>query len=76
MNVDAARWIAFDSECGPRSAIRLVRARLARSFESAASPRRSVFAPPTDTLTRPDARKWGPANQAFPNLLFGGSLQY
>jgi len=44
--------------------------------ESAASPRRSVFAPPADTLTRPGARKWRPANQAFPNLLFGGSLQY
>jgi hypothetical protein len=48
---------------------------LARLFDRAAPPSRSVFAPPADALTYPGTRKRRPANQAFPDLLFSGSLQ-
>jgi hypothetical protein len=48
---------------------------LARLFDRAAPPGRGVFAPPADALTDPGTRKRRPANQAFPDLLFSGSLQ-
>ena len=51
---------------------RLVGACLARLFESAAPPRRGVFAASADALTRPRALKERPADQAFPNLLLIG----
>ena len=50
------------------TAIRLVRAHLARLFECAALACRSVFAPPVDALICPAARKRRRAKQACPNL--------